>query len=395
MGLGKTATAIRALDEIEAKSVLVLCPAVACVNWSREFDRFSSYQRDTEIVSYGSLHKIDPEKRWDALILDESHYLKSTDSKRSKLVLGSAGLVHRAKVIWALSGTPAPNNASELWPIMYTFGATPLLYGDFVEKYCTHRLVSGKHFQITGTKVHMIPELRALLKPILLRETAQSVGLELPPITHETVVVKSGKVGIPTENESILNRLERERDLLKQFLSTRNEDLSTIGDSISTLRRISGLRKISPVVEMVKGELESNAYRKIAIFAHHREVIEEVCKGLSSFGSVHVYGGTKTHERQSAIDSFQKDPSTRVFGGSIQAAGTAITLTEATQVLFIEYDWVPGNNAQVIKRASRIGSRHPLHVRFVSLNDPLDERVTRTLERKTAELSGLFTVDRK
>ena len=44
-GVGKTAQAIRACDIVGARNVLVLVPASVRVNWLREFDKFSPFDR--------------------------------------------------------------------------------------------------------------------------------------------------------------------------------------------------------------------------------------------------------------------------------------------------------------------------------------------------------------
>jgi SNF2 family DNA or RNA helicase len=41
MGLGKSAQAIVACDQLGLKRILVLCPAVARINWTREWSKFS------------------------------------------------------------------------------------------------------------------------------------------------------------------------------------------------------------------------------------------------------------------------------------------------------------------------------------------------------------------
>src|SRR4051812_42505998 len=98
MGLGKSAQGIRAADMLGCDRILVLCPAVGRINWSREFEKFSTRGFDgtvlltakdagsltgrTTICSYdlatGSerLSALLRSSTWDLLIADECHYLK-------------------------------------------------------------------------------------------------------------------------------------------------------------------------------------------------------------------------------------------------------------------------------------------------------------------------------
>lgn len=415
MGLGKSAIAIRALDIVRANPVLILCPAVAVENWRRELALFATLKdRNVDVYSYSSIHKV-PNIHYDALILDESHLLKSTDAKRTQQVLGAkVGLVRRANRVWALSGTPAPNHAGELWPLLVTFGATKLSYEAFVDDYCTTYKLQGRCFggfkrQITGTRKEKIPELKKMLAPIMLRKKKEDVALELPPITYEHISVPPNEVDFEIESSFIqyvfptdrrhefFAQMEKERDLLLSVIDKTGmgkagqKIIESVATSVSTLRRFTGMKKVHAVADLIAQELKDKAYEKVVIFAIHRDVIEGLRVRLSKFGAVSLYGGTPPDKRQKHIDSFQKNKATRVFIGNIHSAGTAITLTASHHVVFVEQDWVPGNNAQAAMRCHRIGQTNLVSVRFVSLeNDVLDEKIVAALQRKTKELTAIF-----
>ncbi len=196
--------------------------------------------------------------------------------------------------------------------------------------------------------------------------------------------------------EELFTLLEKERKLISDIADKVRlgrdglEVLKGLAKSISSLRMYTGLQKIDPIAELVKEELALGAYEKIVIFAVHREVINNLRVKLRDFDPVTLYGGTPPEKRQKNVDRFQKNKKCRVFIGNIQAAGTAITLTAANQVLFAELDWVPGNNAQAAKRCHRIGQDKPVFVRCVGLADSYDERLSQILKRKTIELTELF-----
>ena len=420
MGLGKTVQAIRAADIVAAKNILVLCPAAARINWAREFQKFSKTFRttivvqsrsqrvfgDTTICSYDLAETVPP-IMWDVLILDEAHYLKTPDAKRTQAVFGKSGLVRRARRVWCLSGTPMPNHAGELWPMLYTFGATPRGYDAFVEKYCTYFQTQYRK-QITGTKQSTIPELKGMLNAVMLRRRKDEVMKELPPISYGTLVVEETQVNLDEADsfvqyifpidrtKELEERLERERQLVNAIITgdayprDQMKALEAMANSVSTLRRYVGLQKMPALADILKEELNAGAYEKLVIFAVHRDVIEGLRVRLVKFKPVTLYGGTAPDKRQRNIDKFQKDPKTRVFIGNIQAAGTAITLTSAHNVVFAEQDWVPGNNAQAAMRCHRIGQTKPVFVRVASLANSLDERVSEILRKKTRDITKLF-----
>jgi SWI/SNF-related matrix-associated actin-dependent regulator 1 of chromatin subfamily A len=426
MGLGKTAQAILGLDRVSALIALVICPSVARINWLREFEMWSEFPRRYEVMAaltdtpskgvtvicsydyatenFEKLAKI----KWDALVLDEAHFLKSHEAKRAKAILGVSGIARSAQKIWLLSGTPAPNHPGELWIMLYTFGVTKLKYDDFIDRYCIVRNTSFGR-KVVAANTANIPELRQLLSQIMLRRLKKDVMSQLPPISYGHVSVEAGPVDVeilpsftqyflPVDRRDELKlELERQANLLKSVESNMrpemNDKLATlaaISDSVSTLRRYIGLQKCRDAIEIINRELENNAYQKIVIFAIHRDVIETMRGGLRKFKPVTLYGGTDPDKRQRNIDRFQRDPKCRVFIGNIHAAGIAITLTAAHHVTFIEQDWVPGNNAQAIMRCHRIGQENPVSVRFIVLDKTLDAKIGFILKRKTEQLTEIF-----
>lgn len=429
MGLGKSAQAIRAADAIQAERILVLCPAVARMNWSREFARFSKRALNCTVIlaaaqsarlpssgvticsydlaSNKSVLRALSANRWSLCVLDEAHYLKNRMSKRTRAALGQ--LAPRADRVWALTGTPAPNNPSELWPLLRTFGTTKLDYWAFMRRYCVFR-DTPFGVQITGGR--NIPELKALIAPFMLRRKKDQVMTQLPKISFHDVVVES--TPIPERDLSMYfdNYLsyppdrrwqQFHKDVAEQhrLLGTLADDvgiksadgvqiLEALAVRVRSLRRYIGLQKVPKVLELIKSELDSGAYEKIVLFGVHKNVLTELRNGLSEYGAVLIYGGTPADKRDRMIKAFQNDPKTRVFVGQTVAAGTAITLTAAHQVGVVEADWTPANNQQAVMRVHRIGQTRPVTVRFFSIAGSIDEKIQKVLRQKTKTLTALF-----
>jgi SNF2 family DNA or RNA helicase len=411
MGLGKTAVAICACDSVDAKSILVICPAIARYNWQREFAMWSIYDREFTvclnhkdqptkftIVSYEYattyLYRL-VSKQWDVVINDEAHLIKEPEAKRTRAIYGKSGIVRKTTRMWNLTGTPAPNNASELWAMLYTFGITGLSYDFFVERYCTTRptFYNGKRgTQVTGTKSQYVDELKGMLSQIMLRKTLADVSLQLPACSFSEYVVEPGS--LPADFG--IEKAQTECHALEEAIAYCSTDeqyldvFAAMPNSVATLRRMTGLLKVKPVAEMVKTELSQNEYDKIIIFAVHQEVVESLHRELAEFGAVVIYGKTPAKQRQENIDRFQGQQDCRVFIGNIAAAGTAITLTSANQVLFIEQSWTPADNAQAVCRAHRRGQERPVFVRCIGIADSIDEKITSVLRRKTQDLAMIF-----
>jgi SWI/SNF-related matrix-associated actin-dependent regulator of chromatin subfamily A-like protein 1 len=427
MGLGKSAQIVAACDLTDSINVLVVCPAAARENWRREFIRFSDFPREITVISAGSVMPrpgvniisydlIGANKglrdrlrnsRWDVVALDEAHYLKERTSKRTKAIYGHAqhpGIIHSARRVWRITGTPVLNFANELFTHLRSMGLAQVSYWDFVARYCTG-FESNYGYKITGHK--NTDELKALLEPHMLRRKKDEV-LDLPPIYFVETVVEATRVPIellqrngdplPQDIFSQINDLDRQLQARLDQLLNRSaaagadaaiDVLAERAGAIATLRRHHALAKLPRALDLIEEELESGQVEKIVLFAYHRTVVEEAVKRLARFGAVSLYGGTPPDKRQIAIDSFQTG-SARVFVGQLTSAGTAITLTAAHEVAFLESDWVPNTNAQAAMRCHRIGQTKPVRVRVFTCAKSVDEQISRALLIKTREISKII-----
>lgn len=446
MGLGKTLVAIRAADSLGLRRILVICPAVAITNWIREFQMGQTMDRtvggvyhskdrpgtDVVIVNYDKISRNSVadlvDRKWDLLIGDEGHYLKSSTASRTKRFYGKlnyplgdprqGGLVGRADYTWILTATPIPNHLGEIWthvralaPELLPLGPNgrPLNYWQFTEKYCECR-DTPFGIQILGNRKATLPEVRSMLRHFVLRVKKTEVLPDLPPIRFVTTVVEAREIDPALRNlefhPEIMDlyatleaaRAKVELDGRRKGAGTLRADeaadllaaLDSRPGHVATLRRMTSLVKVDPAIQLLADELGSGALAKVVVFAVHRETVDRLAEGLKQFGSVKLYGGTPQRDRQAAIDGFQNDAQTRVFVGQIQACGTAINLTAASDVVFVESSWVPSENSQAAGRAHRIGTQGAVLVRFLALAGSVDELVQDALARKTAAINQVL-----
>lgn len=425
MGLGKTAQAITAADDVTAKTILIVCPASVCINWQREFIKFSGQERTFHLINKGTsrpkpgavniisydmatrkpmstwLEKVE----WDLLILDEAHYLKNRAAKRTIAIYGTHckgenGLISKAKCTWALTGTPTPNNPGEIYSLLRAFGVWNENYFAFESRFCETKMGDYGPIVIGMNKATM-PELKKMVRPIMLRRKKEEVLKDLPPITYSDIVVPWEGV---TDADDAKEWLAAEKDaenlriLVTKMTGGWTDPASILAAEkelaalhMPTLRRLTGMAKIRPVYEMLSRELDSGL-DKIVIFAIHRDVIMGLRDMLSRYGAVTVFGGMDAAKKQERIDKFKDIWKHRVFIGQVQSAGTGIDGLQNTcnNVLFVESSWNPADNAQAAMRVHRIGQKKPVLCRFVSLADSLDEAVQTVIRRKTEMVSQLL-----
>ena len=422
-GLGKTASAIRACDLVGAANILVVAPASVRIQWGREFERFSPLDRPMQVCMPFDLPNISGgitilfydqavkhlerlmSVRWNCLIIDECHYLKErykvgkkTSGYRTKAIYGFGkrfpGLITVCDRVIRLSGTPAPNNASELWTHMKSAGLTDMPYWDWVFKFC-NGFDSEHGFRFTSHK--NVPELLSLLKPFMLRRTKAEVQPDLHEPMFEAITVPRSDAALPPELAALIPQLDQADTQLQEALSSGNpgDQLSTLesmASSLATLRRYTAMAKLPAIAEQIEEDLVTSQIPKLVVFAIHKICIRWLAEKLKKFNPVILSGDTPGHLRQTHIDKFQSDPNVRIFLGNIAAAGTGVDGLQnvCDEAIFVEQDWVPSSNAQAIMRLCRIGQRNPVRARVYSLYGSVDERVQDVLTLKTRELAKIL-----
>lgn len=402
-GLGKSAQAIVAACQVNAQKILVLCPASVVENWRREIGFWAPpfkaprFRVESYDMARGRNFEFLMEIGYDLVICDEAHMLKTRDTKRTQAVFGKkcdgvGGLIEKAKHVFLLTGTPMPGHPAELWPMLRAVmpdaiiglkSGLPVAYWPFAMRYCKMERNYLGHDTIVGGK--NLPELRERMKPFVLRRKKSDVLSELPPIRFD-VLPLAGKITIPPDMADEV--AAQMREVQKALEDGGVAALKAIAPHVATLRRLTGVAKVAPVVEWVKDQLDGGM-KKIVLFAQHKEVIEGLRNYLAKTHGIAVIDGSVT-DRQVQVDRFQNDPAVKVFVGQIQAAGTGITLTAASDLVFVESSWTPTDNTQAAMRINRIGQKNACMVRFATIAGSIDEQIQKACARKMADIKELF-----
>lgn len=409
MGLGKTIQAIGVINnDPEIRSVLVVCPKSLQLNWIRELRTwlcrdltFGTVIGVTDIV----VLTIDEAKKRldklllnpiDCLVLDEAQAYKNSKSQRGKMAQALAKNSNRKLV---LTGTPIPNRVIELYPLLQIVAKESFPSGfKFAMRYCDAKH-NGFAWDFKGSS--NLDELQIKLRSTcMIRRKKLDVLSELPTKQRQVIEIPSGiSASVLAERqawEAIEGRLGALRAAVELAKTSENrQDLTdavanlnqatVVGFAeISSQRHATALEKIPAVIDHVTSLLEADDESKIIVFAHHKDVIEKLRASFDKFGCVRIVGDDSSEARDAAVQRFQTDPKTRVFVGSITAAGTGITLTASSTVVFAELSYVPGEMLQAEDRAHRIGQRNSVLVQMLVLEGSLDARMAQILVDKMA-----------
>lgn len=420
-GLGKSAQAVVACDELCADQILVLGTAASRPVWTREFPKWSIRDREIVVIDSGTVKIPDRKclvissyelacrlseplmkRAWDVLILDESHYLNNRKATRTKRVYGHKcdaqhGFSSRADYAWNLTGTPMTKDPSGLWPMFHAHFPEVIKNrnGD-VRDYWSYVWWSCDTYQgphgvvIKGGRAPAMSTMKERFAPHMLRRKAKDVRQELPTIRHVMLPVNVNKAEI--EKLARDEHMKKLMAALEQATSDK-ERLSILlrmeGSLEKFIRKATGMAKVPGVIEWVKDILEGGL-QKIVVFAYHTEVINQLTEALKEYNPQVIVGGTSNADRTKAENNFQTNESARVFIGNILAAGTSITLTAAHMLVMVEADWLPGNNEQAVKRIDRLGQELPCTAYWAHAPNTVDERLTDILRRRTADIQAMF-----
>jgi len=310
---------------------------------------------------------------FDLMILEEAHYLKSTKSKRSKTILGELWNTSKKHIL--ITGTPLPNGrAVEGYNIFSRLA--PAEFGDwykYVSTYCVKSITpwginfdKSKNLAVLGEKAKQLFMIR--------RSREETIG-QLPPLVRMQVPLTASfqlELGEAFDEDEMLAAIESGNIL-----------------PFASLRQKLGLQKVKGSVDYIKELLQSEAH--IVVFAHHAAVIAQIKTALMNEKISHVVltGSTSAKEKQKAIDDFQAGKA-QVFLASQLAANVGITLTKSSNVVFVEFDWVPENNTQAEARCYRIGQTAITRSHYLCIPDSIDDRILTAVLRKQKNIQKVL-----
>ncbi len=412
VGLGKTIEAGLVLKELftrgMARRALVLTVPSLVDQWEEELaDKFDleaattnspAFRADSEAfwgghrVIVASLHTLKQpahlaiarQVRWDALVVDEAHYLRNRDSQAWQAVN-----VLPRQFLLLLSATPVQNSLEELYNLV-----TLLDPG---------RLPSPREFRarFIDPKRPRQPrepeELRRLLGQVMIRNTRANAGVNLPPRHAETVLfepapeeaafwseweteLRESIGGLPASQASLWGRLL----------------LQAGGSSPAAWRKALEKFPLRKVAHgwLDRAPLEASWKKKCAllpplargeggcvIFSQFLETQSALAASLRGEG-VPVFvinGGTPPPERQPITEKFRKE------GGALLLTHSGTegrNLQFSRRLVNFDLPWNPMEIEQRIGRLHRLGQKHPVHIFNLVQRGTLQEHLLEILQEK-------------
>ncbi|MFD4548724.1 DEAD/DEAH box helicase [Streptomyces sp. NPDC058466] len=415
MGLGKTVQAIAVLAHLAAEGhghFLVVCPASVLINWTREIrarstlralpvhgaDRQDAYAEWRErggvaITTFDVLHTLPAHPGGAApalLVVDEAHYVKNPEARRSKAV---AAWTDRCDRVLFLTGTPMENRVEEFRSLV---------------RYLRPELLPRIHNSSAAAGPHAF---RTSVAPAYLRRNQRDVLTELPALLQ----VDEWEEFSAADQEAYREAVEA-----GNFMAMRRAGYADAEKSA----------KLQRLRELVSEAAENGL--KVVVFSYFRDVLGTVQEALEipvrqalSEGNGEGKGkgwsnnegkgrGTGTGEgkgtgtgngegkgrgtgngvfgpisgsvpaahRQRLVDEFTAADGHAVLLCQIEAGGIGLNLQAASVVILCEPQVKPTLEHQAVARAHRMGQVRPVQVHRLLAPDSVDDRLLRILRNK-------------
>ncbi len=437
MGVGKTVQAI-GLSSLYQKDwpVLVICPSSLKFAWRDEITNWLSEIIDSNevqvikhsknefkdnikyyIISYDlSVRMIEKiiEKKFQYIIADEAHYLKSRTAKRT---ISLTPILQRAKRVVLLTGTPILAKPMEIFPLLHILRPDKFKgFKEFGSRYCDPKCLRFGLIDWSGSSNSR--ELNSILNKLMIRRLKKDVLNQLPPkkrqkieISTDSKIIKQLKIVMEKSSKKFekllgtqveLDKLGINIDDLKTEKEKDEENKSKEKDKEedSILNRFSkaysmtGQAKLPGVKDYVNYLVDNSC--KFLIFAHHCEVLDAIEEVIinDKISYIRIDGKVAVEKRQDLVNKFQTDDDCLVAILSITACATGLTLTKASTVVFAELHFTPSIMIQAEDRAHRIGQESGcVNIHYLFGSDTLDVLLFRKLNEKQNIVST--TLDNK
>lgn len=418
-GLGKTLQAIGVVDTADAYPCLVICPLSLRINWQREFEKLTGKAalildnsvrttwpyllkmgiHKAAIVNYESLRKyfvwdikagrdfrlkdvvFCPQiKMFKSIIIDESHRVKSPSAQQT---IFTKGLSIGKEWIMLLSGTPVVNHPEDLITQLSIMGRLQEFGGatKFRVMYCT-----DPKDKYAKPIVPLSDLSRRLYDSCMIRREKAKVLPQLPDKTRVDLYVDiSNKCEYQLAANDLASYLKEYTECTDYEIRRKMRMKALV--RFMTLRRITTLGKVVQAVDFINTFLDNG--KKLVVFCSMHEVVDTLVRIFPE--AVTVTGRDNAVSKQTAVDSFQNNPNTRLIICSIKAAGVGLTLTASSSVAFIELPWTYADCCQCEDRAHRIGQKDNVTCYYLLGRGTIDNTVYSLIHRKksiAAEIMG-------
>jgi SNF2 family DNA or RNA helicase len=368
MGTGKTLVTLRRIVELfqagEIKRTLIVCPKCVIQSWKNEIEAESMNDMDIVVTNYEQCKNIIAE--YDMVVLDESHYIKTPTTQRSK---HATRLVHAAKYAVLLTGTPIGQGyIFDLWSQMNALD--PDIYGKrypfykrygWQDKYYKWHCSTDKQNEV----LHKAYKYSYWIR----KEDCLDLPDKMPPVFlyAEALHGESRKAYNGIAKTGYYGKTEAIYPMVKMTLLRRlssghlfdNDENFTCG-------------KIKVLLEFLEALV-----KPIVVFANFKQSIRDIESALKDAGyDVVVADGD--HDVASAVEQFQGRKADVIIC-QYAAANVGVNLQRASDILYYEPTISSTAFSQSMDRVHRIGQTSTCNYYLLCTTGTLEEQIYKAI----------------
>lgn len=420
VGLGKTIEVGMVLKEMVFREAhdtfLILTPAQLATQWRREMDdkfgldfvcnydnEFSGFDAHDMVVASIDTAKRDAyaetvyQREWDALVVDEAHYLRNRDTQRYEFVED----IDYQYAFFA-TATPVQNNIKDLFNIINLIH--PGLFGteaEFERRYMP---------ETDETGVRNANDLHRKLRSVMIRHKRDDTAIDFTdrhvetrsfsPTTEEQdlyeavtdyvknhytkqggqhLVMLTLQKEVVSSPWAVLSTIEKQLDdEEKTFGPRQREELLDIAQQARGIDQTTKQQKLTEIVDSIEDRMETG---RVIVFTQFRATQDAIIKELNDneFAVHRVNGSLSSEEKDNRIQHFQERGGVMVTTDSI-SEGRNIQFCN----VIVNYDlpWNPMSVEQRIGRIDRIGQDRDVYVYNLALDGTVEDYVLEKLYGK-------------
>jgi len=174
------------------------------------------------------------------------------------------------------------------------------------------------------------------------------------------------------DNEDVDKKLRE----IEQQHGGANNDMAENLVKIMKLKQLAAKGKFGPAKKWIRDFLKNES--PLVVFAWHTDVVEGIA---DEFDAPFITGDTANKRRHEIVEEFQNGEHD-LLALNMHAAGEGITLTEASNAVFLELPWTWGTVSQCEARVHRIGTEEAVNIYFHLGKDTIDKDIFDLLKKK-------------
>lgn len=450
MGTGKTPSAIGLADSGGYAKILIACPKTLRLEWRRQILDWTGI--DPSISRKGCYRRLEPlfndlmkkeafnpffivnyetfrtqrhldilkRYRFDLIILDEAHRLRRPHTGQTRGMRDFLEAHPKSKVL-AMTGSPIVNYPADLHTLLCI--TRPDLYNwdgrsSFENRYsvirrtrvarcreCRHMQIpyrdsicpkcGGSDLRIFSSKrvagSQNLEELKELTDPFTIRHTKKEVLPWLPEKYYRNVLLE-----MPSEQRRVYDQMEKE--LMVELESGESLTAEGLGQLMRLRQlvvepRIIGVKAPSAKTEFLMDLINDLGGEKLVVYSTFDMEIKYLTMTQELPKYIVIDGNTPSDERVPLAQKFCEDDSIKICFATIGAnspGGEGITLTAASNVVFMDRWWTPAANHQAEDRLHRITQQNKVQVIIPTVENSIDQSFDKILEKKDMMAEEFF-----